>query len=313
MPSAYDVSHWKEIPDFKAVEPRPAIFITKATEAYPDSGYNHTDEKFVRFAEGMMEISCIRGFYHFFRKAFDARRQADHFLNVISRIDILSTDLLILDVEEGGETASQLWTWHEQVKRSYPNTRMIYSRKNILDPIQMTTGEKEYFKGIWTWPAGYPFFPDLYSSVPSGYVPDQGKFGPVALWQYSAHGKVTGIIGDVDLNWINPAFLEHIGTPEIGELIMANYQGTCKTSAKVWRTIGGERVYPDVAVGQTIAADAKQGEYLHLTSPTAGWSKALWFNYEPATELPPPPPPPAPEEEYILHVKNGVTRKFVPE
>lgn len=291
LPPCYDVSHWKEIPDFKAIDPRPVLMITKATEAYPGTGYNHTDSKFIRFAEGMMEIGCIRGFYHFFRKAFDARRQAEHFLNVISRINILPTDLLILDIEEGGETASQLWAWHEIVKRAYANIRLNYSRKNILERIVMTPGEKEYFNKIWTWTAGYPWFPDYYSVCPASYIPDQSRFGPVALWQYSAHGRVTGIIGDTDCNWIAPMFWEQIEENILGEIVMATYTGKCTTTAKVWKVIGGERIYPDVTLNAPITADAKQGEYLHLVSPIVGWSKAVWFDYEQTTDPPVPPQP----------------------
>src|SRR5688572_24160614 len=144
LPACYDVSHWKEIKDFKLVDPKPLLFITKASEAYPGAGYNHTDDKFIRYASGMMEIGCFRGFYHFNRKRLDSKRQADHFLGTISQIDILPTDILILDIEEGGEQASHLWAWHETVRKAYPdNLRMNYSRKNILDAIPMTTGERE--------------------------------------------------------------------------------------------------------------------------------------------------------------------------
>src|SRR3990172_481091 len=289
LPPVYDVSHWKEIPDFKAISPRPILMITKATEAYPELGYKDTDEKFIRFMTDMMEIECIRGAYHFFRKFADAKRQAEHFINIISKIDILPTDILVLDVEEGGETASQLWVWFETVKRAYPNLLMLYSRKNILDPIAMTYGEKEYFRKIPIWTAGYPYFPDLYSAVPASYIPDRSKFGPGGLWQYSSHGKVTGIIGDVDLNWISPEFQAVIGSQNIGEKIMAAYTGRCITTAKVWKSIGGERVYPDITIGTSIIADAKQGEYLHLTSPVIGWSKAVWYQYS-IVDTPPPPP-----------------------
>ena len=38
------------------------------------------------------------------------------------------------------------------------------------------------------------------------------------------------------------------------------------------------------------------------------WTKKMWFDLVPS-DL--PPPTPLPEVEYILHVKDGVTRKFV--
>lgn len=227
MPAAYDVSHWKEIPDFRFVNPRPLLFITKATEAYPGTGWNHTDEKFIRFFEGMKQIGVRRGVYHFNRKATDPVKQAQHFINIIGA-HVTKADTLILDVEEGGETAAQLWAWFETVKKAFPdNLLMIYGRKNLLDPIPMTRTDREYFKKIPTWTAGYPLIPDLFSSIPNvfpiNYVPDQSKWGPVYLWQYSANGDVDGIIGDVDLNWIAPVFMELLDkTPIVNSDITIN-------------------------------------------------------------------------------------------
>lgn len=303
-PVCLDVSHWKEILDFKLVDPKPVLFITKASEAFPGTGWNHTDDKFIRFFEGMMEIEVIRGAYHFFRKSLDAVNQAKHFISVISQVDILSSDILILDVEEGGERASQLWAWFEYVKRYYPdNLLMIYSRKNILDPIYMTPGEKGYFKEIPTWPAGYPYFPDLYSKIPSGYIPDQTKWGPSYLWQYSAHGKITGIIGDADLNWINPVFNAMLGTNQATGETMASFSGKCiNWNNKVWKDVGMQQI-GSVPMNAWVSGEGEKTvagvAYIRLTVPLVGWTKKQWFSvaYEAPPPPPPPPPPPEPEPE----------------
>jgi len=317
-PACYDVSHWKEIPDFQAVNPRPALFITKATEGYPGSGHNHTDDKFFRFMEGFQSIGCMRGAYHFFRRHVDAKRQAEHFLSVISKLDILPTDLLILDVEEGGETAAQLWIWFETVRRACPaNPLILYGRKNLLDPIPMTEGEKAYFRKIPTWLAGYPYFPDMFSSIPKGYTPDQSKYGEPWLWQYSAHGKVEGIVGDVDLNWIHPTLLAILATNTIGEIMTINAVGKCADSSnKVWSAIGGRQIGA-FRLEEVVRIDQEQTvsgvKYIHATNGAlTGWSKAQWFSYAPAP-APAPQPEPEPVEEYVLHVKDGVARKFIPE
>lgn len=327
QPAGYDVSHWKDIPDFNLVDPKPLLFITKATEAYPGIvsagidykfAHNHTDSKFIPFAEGFISIGCIRGFYHFHRKV-NPFAQAEHFLNIISKIDILPTDILILDVEEGGEAASSLWAWFETVHKAYPNNRlMLYSSKYILDTILMRDSEREYFKKIWTWSAGYPWFPDLFSTIPSGYIPDQSKYGQCVMWQYSAHGKVTGIKGDVDLNLMHPDLIASLGSNEVIGVTEQMYKGTCKVEAKVWRDVGMAQI-DTVQAGKLITADIEKVvsgvKYLHLLTPVNGWSKALWFAYAPVTTTPPtePPtnPPPVPTDEYIIHVKNGVSRKFI--
>lgn len=202
QPPIYDVSHWKEISDFSVVSPRPALFITKATE-----GTTIVDVKFPRFFTNAAAVGWRRGAYHFHRKARTPRLQAKWFGEYIYK-HITDKDYLILDVEEGGETAAQLWAFLECVREDFPrNQRIIYGRKNLLDPIPMTVAERAYFKQIPIWTAGYPWFPDLYNAVPSGYVPDQTKFGKVWLWQYSEKGTVTGIQGSVDLNMATPEFL----------------------------------------------------------------------------------------------------------
>lgn len=229
-PAFYDVSHWKDIPDFTKVDPKPLLFGTKATE-----GTTLVDSKFVTFFAGMKQIGVRRLAYHFHRKIANPTEQARHFCNTV-RPHITKEDILALDVEEGGETAAQLQTWLEYVMAQFPeNMVWVYSRKNLLDPIpmfirslfpglegklvkehplnavQMSTAQRAFFTRIPVWTAGYPANPDLYDSVPSFYVPDPAKWGPVWAWQYTDKGKVVGIVGDVDLNWMSPALIAWLG------------------------------------------------------------------------------------------------------
>lgn len=204
-PPVYDTSHWKLIPDFSLINPRPVLMLTKATESV-----SYVDQTFVKYFEGMRNNGIARGCFHFFRKNSNVMSQAAHFIQTV-KPHVTDKDILVLDVEEGGETASQLWSWLYETRRAFPNNQfMIYSRKNVLDAIVMTPAEKDYFKQIPVWTAGYPYFPDLFATPPAGYIPDQSKYGPVWLWQYSSSGVVSGISGDVDLNWINPVFYELI-------------------------------------------------------------------------------------------------------
>jgi GH25 family lysozyme M1 (1,4-beta-N-acetylmuramidase) len=211
-PAIYDVSHWKSIPDFRAIDPQPWMMITKATE-----GTGYKDAKMLEFMAGMKSIGCHRGLFHFNRRAYGGADQARHFLDTVNGVADDNT-LLALDVEEGGEQASQLWYWIETVRARRPRNRIwLYSRRNILEQIFMTTSEREYFKRIPVWVAGYPFEPDNYDEMPSWYIPDPSRFGPVVLWQYSEKGQVPGIIGDVDLNWITPTYAQILGDPPAGE------------------------------------------------------------------------------------------------
>jgi hypothetical protein len=106
---------------------------------------------------------------------------------------------------------------------------MLYSRRNILEQIFMTAPEKDYFRRIPVWVAGYPNTPDNYDEIPSFYIPDQTRFGAPMLWQYSEAGVVCGIVGDVDLNWISPTFTQILGgtvLPQEEEIMTARYEAT---------------------------------------------------------------------------------------
>jgi lysozyme len=201
LPAVYDISHYKEVRDFSAIAPRPFLMITKATE-----GTALVDDKFIRFFDGMKQAGILLGCYHFFRKASNPTIQATHFIQTIE-FHVTTKDILILDVEEGGETAAQLIEFCDRVQNYFPeNIFLIYSRKNILDLILMTEAQKARLRQIHIWTAGYPANPEAYSSVPSFYIPDPTRWGSVWLWQYSESGSVSGIEGAVDLNWIAPEF-----------------------------------------------------------------------------------------------------------
>jgi len=223
LPAAYDISRYEVVPDFTALNPRPKLIITKATE-----GTGWTDPTFADYFPAIKAGGIARGAYHFHRKAYPPATQAAHFINIVQSAGIAPGDFVILDVEEGGESASMLRTWCETVMAALPQCKlMIYSRKNLLDPIAfllpnmfkptfsitMSETDREFFTQIPVWTAGYPANPDDFDSVPAGYIPDQTKWGPVWLWQYSDKGIVEGIEGGVDLNWMSPEILAYIGEP----------------------------------------------------------------------------------------------------
>jgi len=206
QPVAIDVSHYKIIPSFALVQPKPFLVFTKATECYPGTPFNNiVDPTFAPYFADMKANGILRGAYHFFRRAYDAVKQAKHFVEtVLPHID--AEDTLILDFEEEGVLADQLISFADYVQGMLTNRFMIYSRALLMNPMVMTTSQKARLKSIYTWAAGYPYFPDLYSEILKGYIPDQTKWGPVASWQYATNGKFVGISGGVDVNLLSPWF-----------------------------------------------------------------------------------------------------------
>jgi hypothetical protein len=91
----------------------------------------------------------------------------------------------------------------------------------------MTTEQAAYFRTIPIWTAGYPANPDLYNYVPSFYIPNPLKFGPVWLWQYSDKAVAQGIDGAVDANWMSPEIITYLGAtpPTVNDVEHNPYDG----------------------------------------------------------------------------------------
>ena len=203
LPVAYDTSYWEEIPDFALVSPRPLLVCTKATE-----GTTIKDPKFIRYWGDLKQDGILRSAYHFYRKAYTPAQNASNYLSVISANGVAVNDILELDLEEEGISAAQIIVWLDIVEARYPkNMIIIYSRANLLNPISMTAAEKTRLQKYWLWMAGYPLNPDGFLEIPADYVPDQSKWGKVAMWQYSDKAVVMGIIGNADVNWLAPFFV----------------------------------------------------------------------------------------------------------
>lgn len=290
QPPCYDISHHKKVNDFTRIEPRPLLIITKATEGVPGV-IGDIDSKFSRFYPAIKQAGYNRGAYHFHRKAYPAIDQVRHFLKVVGPW-LEPKDLLILDVEETGVKAADILTFFAYIQRNLYNPVMLYSRKNILEPISTTPKQIQQLKRIPIWTAGYPYFPDFYSTIPTSYMPDPNRFGPTWLWQYSDKGQVQGIVGDVDLNLIGPELLAILKPVTQGEPTMDRYKLltdlNMRTTPKlgtvilalpkdsfVWGTL-------DVATNWIhISQYQKPGEEIHALS---AWCSGFPAYVEPAPE-----------------------------
>lgn len=223
QPPVYDISHWKEVPDFSLIEPKPFLMLTKATE---ETWLK--DWKCVRFMEGMKRIGCHRGVYHFFRKSAKGTTQARYFCDFIRTI-VDDKTILALDMEEGGENATEIINFFLEVSRQFPNNKLLwYTSQETLKTFIFTPAQQTILKSIPTWMAGYPLDPDPFNKIPVGYL--DPRFGKTVLWQYSEKGQVQGIIGNVDLNLITPEYQQELGevtpTTPTGENM---YKGTVLT------------------------------------------------------------------------------------
>jgi hypothetical protein len=99
---------------------------------------------------------------------------------------------------------------------------------------------------------------------------------------------------------------------------MANYTGRITENRDGWDTPNGNKITTIKPGVYTFSAPA--GGWVNLLYVVRDtlrmvWTKSAWVaDFKPVDPpSPDPDPQPEPTTEYILHVKDGITRKFVPE
>ena len=185
-----DVSHhqgkidWERLRNARINGVPVSFVIIKATE-----GLSLADERFQRNFMQARRNEIVRGAYHYFKPALDARRQARFFLQTAA---LEPGDLPpILDVEEvGGLSTADLRksvkTWLDIVEREYNVKPMIYTGRRFKD--DYLYGEE--FEGYPLWLAHY-------------YTKEMEYKGKWVIWQHTDIGEVDGIKGRVDCDIFN--------------------------------------------------------------------------------------------------------------
>lgn len=176
-----DVSRHNGNIDFKRVAADGIDFVfIKASE-----GVTHRDSKFEENYSKAKSAGLKTGAYHFFRFNSDGIEQATNFLKAVGNRNL---DLgLAIDVEKAGNDAS---IPPETVKE---RLQAMVEYMNLLGyRVMIYTNLDGYYDYMADTFPGYPLWICRF------------KENPIAaewtLWQYSHHGRVAGIKGDVDLN-----------------------------------------------------------------------------------------------------------------
>jgi lysozyme len=163
-------------------------------------GNRYRDGRYARNLAGATRNGLVVGAYHFAKPGSgrrDARAEADHFLRVAR---VMAGDITpVLDVEEtGGLSPRQLrmWAraWLERVHARTGVRAMIYSGSHFWRGSLRNTS--------WFARRGHPLWiAHWYVGAPD--VPGRrwGGRGYTA-WQWSAAGRIAGIRGDVDRDWL---------------------------------------------------------------------------------------------------------------
>jgi lysozyme len=191
-----DVSTYQGRIDWPAVASTPTRFVfIRAT-----MGNRYRDRRYAENLTGATANGLVVGAYHFAKPGsapWDARAEADHFLDVAR---VAAGDLIpVLDIEEtGGLSPRRLrgWAraWLARVRSRTGVRAMIYTGSHFWHASMRNTA--------WFAELGHPLWV-AHWYVPAPDVPGRRWAGAgYTVWQWSATGRIAGIKGHVDRNWV---------------------------------------------------------------------------------------------------------------
>ena len=177
-----DVSHWRGKIDWVTAAAHIRFAILKCTEGtgFIDDTYN--------FNKAGCEINQVpHGAYHFFHSNLDGIAQAEHFYNTANDSNL---KFYAVDVEtyDGGDIRANLKTMLERLEQLSGQVPWIYTAYYFWKD---KVGAQPWASRCPLWVANYGIGPPM---LPPGW----SEWG---IWQYSSHGVVPGINGDVDMNY----------------------------------------------------------------------------------------------------------------
>jgi lysozyme len=184
MLTGVDVSHWQGVIDWGKVAPQVKFAILKCTE-----GATYQDISYPANKVGCDREGILHGVYHFFRSNADPVQQAENFYNYAADpgLDFWCVDV---EVNNGGDIRSVLKAMLQHLEQLTGKIPWVYSAKYFWND---NIGAQPWASRCPLWVANYGV---QQPALPNGW----SKWG---IWQYSSHGAMDGIQGDVDMNIFN--------------------------------------------------------------------------------------------------------------
>jgi len=309
QPCIADISHWIEVPNFNALDPKPWLIITKATQ-----GTWFLDAKYAEYADSIRDAGIRLGAFHYMLSG-DEIEQADWFCEIILQVGLRGDEVLACDMEVDGISLAEIKNFLDWTQLRTGIRPVIYSTQLMLEALYPNNVCPEWLKSEILWIAEYPPSPDLTNEIPAWIVPRGLSKSNIGLWQYTDDGVIKGIPGNnVDLNLINPDYAAAIGLtaptePDNGGTPMLIIKGRIKTLTNVRTSMPGG-TYKDIGdlqANDLIEADRKEmvngAFWYHLKNATRDGAPVMTvFNvpvsqteawaYGPNIEETAPPAPP---------------------
>lgn len=193
-----DISHWQTDPPKTPIEwNQVADDGVKAAVNKVSEGLHFLDNSWPTNYPGMIANDVIPGGYHMFRENVSGSGQADIFLNNVWAMTGNWELLLMIDVERNDGI------WQETARDKLRDCLYRVVERTSRIPIIYTSDSKwreliEYYYNEPAWTTHVPLWVANYN-VERPTIPDGWLIW--SIWQYTSSGSVTGIDGNVDLNW----------------------------------------------------------------------------------------------------------------
>lgn len=184
-----DVSHFQHEVNWDEIKQAGISYAySKATQ-----GMTLVDPKYSHNREGTIQAGLYHGAYHFYVAGDDPDRQADLFIQTVSKLEDHAMPP-VLDLEQGGmkpginkeQYQQHVFTWLKKVEQAFGVRPVIYTNHPFGNEYLDHAGFSEYD----LWIAEY--------GVPEPHIPDAWKNTGWVMWQRTEREKVEGAIGDVD-------------------------------------------------------------------------------------------------------------------
>ena len=180
-----DVSHFQGQVDWQKVKADSISYVyLKATD-----GITYTDPKYIDNSSELYKVGLAFGSYHFFEPDDDPIDQAKHYISVTSQQKDILRPVLDVEISRGKtpqEISESVAKWLSYVEEDLNCQPIIYTYASYWE---------EFLGDDFT---EYDLWLADYASTPN---PPKNKQDWL-MWQYSQKGKVNGISGMVDRDYL---------------------------------------------------------------------------------------------------------------
>ncbi|HWQ45262.1 MAG TPA: glycoside hydrolase family 25 protein [Longilinea sp.] len=215
-----DISHWQNQIDWTLAAQHISFVFIKSSEA------STVDPSFQTHWQNACKTGLLHGAYHFYRPILTGKYQATVMAGLLAgQLGDLPN---VLDLEDKGyaggkAVANSARSFCETLAGLTNHPVMIYTSASFLFQLRMEGADLRWMAVYPLWQAGYPWerrkdFVQNFPNYQSQALDPKTRFpfepypytAQAAIWQWSGHGRVPGIAGDVDVNVIEEGILNSL-------------------------------------------------------------------------------------------------------